>query len=154
MKIIPLQEQSAITPARGTAPGGHAPGHLGELTQIVDFALVDAVLAEAGAREKRVRLLPARVMVYFVLALALFEHCSYRAVWGKLTAQLPAGVLIRPAVSSLARARRRLGARPLKLLFQTLAGPVGERGRPGVRYFSGNRKYSHTPWLMTSTGYR
>ncbi|MFI6063555.1 IS4 family transposase [Streptomyces sp. NPDC051286] len=112
----------------------HAPGHLGELTQIVDFALVDAVLAETGAREKRVRLLPARVMVYFVLALALFERCSYRAVWGKLTAQLPAGVLVRPAVSSLARARRRLGARPLKLLFQTLAGPVGERGRPGVHY--------------------
>ncbi len=41
---------------------------------------MDAVLAETGAREKRVRLLPARVMVYFVLALALFEHGSYRAV--------------------------------------------------------------------------
>jgi len=129
-----LQEQSAIMPALGTAPGVHAPGHLGELTQIVDFALVDAVLAETGAREKRVRLLPARVMVYFLLALALFERGSYRAVWGKLTAHLPAAVFVRPAVSSLVRARRRLGARPLKLLFQTLAGPVGERGRPGVRY--------------------
>jgi hypothetical protein len=129
-----LQEQSAIMPARGTAPGVHAPGHLGELTQIVDFALVDAVLAETGAREKRVRLLPARVVVYFLLALALFEHGSYRAVWGKLTAHLPAAVLVCPAVSSLVRARRRLGARPLKLLFQTLAGPVGGRGRPGVHY--------------------
>ncbi|MET7458716.1 transposase domain-containing protein [Streptomyces sp. NPDC005574] len=129
-----MQEQSAITAVRGTASGVHAPGHLGELTQIVDFALVDAVLAETGAQEKRVRLLPARVMVYFFLALALFEHCSYRAVWGKLTMHLPAAVLVRPAVSSLVRARRRLGARPLKLLFHTLAGPVGERGRPGVLY--------------------
>jgi hypothetical protein len=112
----------------------YAPGHLGELTQLVDFDLVDAVLEETGAREKRLRLLPARVMVYFVLALALFEHCSYRAVWDKLTAHLPVGVIVRPAASSLSRARRRLGARPLKVLFEAVAGPVGERRRPGVYY--------------------
>jgi hypothetical protein len=47
------------------------------LTQIVDFALVDAVLEETGRREKRLRLLPSRVVVHFVLALALFEHHSY-----------------------------------------------------------------------------
>jgi hypothetical protein len=129
-----LREQSAITPGQGAAPGVHAPGHLGELTQVVDFELVDAVLAETGAQEKRVRLLPARVMVYFVLAMALFEHCSYRAVWGKLTAHLPVGVIARPAVSSLSRARRRLGARPLKALFEAVAGPVGERRRPRVYY--------------------
>jgi hypothetical protein len=128
-----LQKQSAITAPVGPISGFYAPGHLGELTQIVDFPLVDAVLEETGARERRVRLLPARVMVYFVLALALFEHSSYRAVWGKLTAHLPAA-LARPAVSSLARARRRLGARPLKVLFETLAGPVGAKGRPGVHY--------------------
>ncbi|MGA5703102.1 transposase domain-containing protein [Peterkaempfera bronchialis] len=102
-----MQEQSATMPAAGSAPGVYAPGQLGELTQIVDFDLVDAVLEETGAREKRVRLLPARVMVYFVLALALFEHCSYRAVWDKLTAHLPVAVIARPAVSSLSRARRR-----------------------------------------------
>ncbi|MHA6757086.1 IS4 family transposase [Streptacidiphilus sp. PAMC 29251] len=129
-----MRDQSATTPAMQVIPGVYAPGHLGELTQIVDFALVDAVLEETGAREKRLRLLPARVMVYFVLALALFEHASYRAVWGKLTAHLPAAVIVRPAVSSLARARRRLGARPLKVLFETLAGPVGERHRPGSFY--------------------
>ncbi|MEU2630029.1 transposase domain-containing protein [Kitasatospora sp. NPDC007106] len=55
-------------------------------------------------------------MVYFVLALALFEHCSYRAVWGKSTAHLPVAVVVRPAGPSLLRARRRLGARPLKAL--------------------------------------
>jgi len=53
---------------------------LGELTQVIDPQLVDAVLEETGAREQRVRLLPARVVVYFVLALAVFEHCSYQAV--------------------------------------------------------------------------
>ncbi|MER6105653.1 transposase domain-containing protein [Streptomyces sp. NPDC001832] len=79
------------------------------MTQIVDFALVDAVLEETGRREKCVRLLPSRVVVYFVLALALFEHRSYRTVWSKLTAALTPLDLVRPAVSSLTRARRRWG---------------------------------------------
>lgn len=114
-------------------PGVFAPGHLGELTQVIDFALVDAVLEETGARERRLRLLPSRV-VYFVLALALFEHCSYRAVWGKLTAGLGGLAVAQPAVSSLARARRRVGAGPLRLLFRTLAGPVGLPGQAGVFY--------------------
>ncbi|MEV1177496.1 transposase domain-containing protein, partial [Nonomuraea sp. NPDC049784] len=65
-----MQEKSAITRTIETAAGVHAPGHLGELTQIVDFTLMDAVLEETGAREKRLRLLPARVVVYFTLALA------------------------------------------------------------------------------------
>jgi hypothetical protein len=129
-----LQENSAITRTIETAAGVHAPGHLGELTQIVDFALVDAVLEETGARERRVRLLPARVVVYFTLALALLEHCSYRAVWGKLTATLGPLALVCPAVSSLARARRRVGTAPLRRLFETLAGPVADRGQAGAFY--------------------
>ncbi|WP_370268027.1 transposase domain-containing protein [Streptomyces sp. V4I8] len=112
----------------------YAPGHLGELTQIVDFALVDAVLEETGTRERRVRLLPSRVVVYFVLALALFEQDSYRGVWGKLVAGLEGLSLVRPAVSSLSRARRRIGAAPLRRLLETLAGPVAYRGQVGVFY--------------------
>ncbi|MEO3781213.1 transposase domain-containing protein [Micromonospora sp. B11E3] len=77
-----MQEKSVITRSIEVAGGVHAPGHLGELTQIIDFDLVDAVLEETGTREKRLRLLPSRVVVYFVLALALLEHCSYRATWG------------------------------------------------------------------------
>lgn len=129
-----MQEKSAITRTIKTAAGVHAPGHLGELTQIVDFELVDAVLEETGTREKRVRLLPARVVVYFTLALALFEHCSYKAVWGKLTVTLGPLALICPAASSLARARRRVGTAPLRRLFQTLAGPVADRGQAGAFY--------------------
>jgi Insertion element 4 transposase N-terminal/Transposase DDE domain len=129
-----LQEESVITRVIRAAPGVFAPGHLGELTQVIDFALVDAVLEETGARERRLRLLPSRVVVYFVLALALFEHCSYRAVWGKLTAGLGGLAVAQPAVSSLARARRRIGAEPLRRLFRTLAGPVGLPGQPGVFY--------------------
>lgn len=129
-----MQEKCVITSTVETARGVLAPGHLGELTQIVDFALVDAVLAETGRTEKRRRLLPARVAVYFVLALALFEHHSYRAVWGKLTAALGPLALVAPAASSLSRARRRVGSLPLRRLFETLAGPVATRTQRGSFY--------------------
>jgi hypothetical protein len=131
-----LQEESVITRTIRTAAGVLAPGHLGELTQVIDFALVDAVLEETRAVERRRRLLPSRVVVYFVLALALFEHVSYRAVWGKLTGELRlAGLAVAsPAVSSLARARRRVGTAPLERLFAVLAGPAGLPGTPGVFY--------------------
>ncbi|MFC9431029.1 transposase domain-containing protein [Streptomyces sp. NPDC056987] len=124
-----MQEKSVITRTVEAAGGLYAPGHLGELTQIVDFVLVDTVLEETGSREKRLRLLPSRVVVYFVLALALFEDCSCWGVWGKLTAGLEGLPLVRLAVSSLSRARRRIGAAPLRRLFEILAGPVAHLGR-------------------------
>ncbi|MEJ8632467.1 transposase domain-containing protein [Streptomyces sp. MS2.AVA.5] len=129
-----MQEKSVIVRMIEVAGGVYAPGHVGELTQIVDFALVDAVLEETGTREKRLRLLPSRVVVYFVLALSLFEHDSYRTVWGKLVAGLEGLALVRPSVSSLSRARRRIGVAPLRRLFETLAGPVAARGQAGAFY--------------------
>lgn len=127
--------QQSVMPAVSVAVSGvFAPGQLGELTQIIDVALVDEVLVEHDAVERRLRLLPARVVVYFVLALALFESCSYRAVWGKLTASLSGAALRGPAASSLARARRRVGAAPLKAVFEAIAGPVAATGRAGSFY--------------------
>ncbi len=93
---------------------------------------MDAVLEETGTRERRLRLLPSQVVVYFVLAPALFEDCSSRSVWGKLVAGLESLALVRPAVSSLSRARQRIGAAPLRRLFETLAGPVAHRGQSGA----------------------
>ncbi|WP_199820696.1 transposase domain-containing protein, partial [Streptomyces sp. NRRL F-2664] len=43
---------------------------LGDLTEVFPPELVDAVLAKSRSREVRVRLLPPRLMVYFVLARA------------------------------------------------------------------------------------
>jgi hypothetical protein len=54
------------------AAGVFGPGHLGELTQIVPFGLADAVLEDACATERRLRLLPSRVGLYFVLTMVLF----------------------------------------------------------------------------------
>ena len=120
----PLSDQCAITRKIAVADGVFAPGHLGELTQIVSFDMVDAVLAEHGGLQQRLRKLPARVVVYLLLAAALFEECGYLAVWRKLTSAL--GVLPIPAITAtgLWHARCRLGVRPLRALFDLLRGPA------------------------------
>jgi hypothetical protein len=67
-----------VTTVITVAGGVFAPGHLGELTRIVPFELADAVLAEEGGLEKRVRLLPSRVGLYFLLAISTAaspSHC-------------------------------------------------------------------------------
>ncbi|MGW6412827.1 transposase domain-containing protein [Streptomyces vinaceus] len=112
----------------------HAPGHLDELTQVIDPQLVDAILDETGSRERRVRLLPSRVVVQFVLALAFFEHSSYTAVLGQAPREAARVGARRPGASSLSRARRRLGSAPLRRLFEVLAGPVATRAQTSSFY--------------------
>src|SRR5215211_7936410 len=53
---------------------------IGVLTRVFPPELVDRVVAEAGRTERRQRLLPARVVVYYVLGLALYSHASYEEV--------------------------------------------------------------------------
>jgi hypothetical protein len=117
-----------------------APGHLGELTRIIPFEMADAVLEEGGL-ERRVRLLPSRTGVYFLLAMGLFPHSGYLGVWGRLTAGLRGLGLPEPSGKALRDLRRRLGAGPARRLFETLAGPLGRPGTPGVM-FGGYRTVS------------
>jgi len=98
----------------------------------VPFELVDAVLEETGARERRLRLLPSRVGVYFVLAMCLFPRPGYLGVWAKLTAALGGLGLASPSAKALRELRRRIGIAPLKALFETMAGPLGQPRTPGV----------------------
>ncbi|MDJ0347655.1 IS4 family transposase [Streptomyces sp. H10-C2] len=110
-----------------------APGHIGELTQVIPPELVDAVLEETGARERRLRSLPSRVGVYFVLTLGLFEYLGAELVWGKLVAGLTVTVP-RPSEKALRDLRRRVGVAPFKRLFEVLAGPLAQPSTPGVCY--------------------
>jgi Insertion element 4 transposase N-terminal/Transposase DDE domain len=130
-----------VTRTITVAAGVFAPGHLGELTRIVPFELVDAVLEEARARERRVRLLPSRVGVYFALALCLFPQDGYPGAWGRLTAALDGLGLAAPSLKALRCLRRRVGAAPLRLLFEALAGPLGRPRTPGIM-FGGYRTVS------------
>ncbi|MGW5274382.1 transposase domain-containing protein [Streptomyces sp. NPDC004044] len=84
---------------------------LGLLTWVYPPELVDRVVAACGRSEQRKRLLPARLVVYFVLGLALFLPAPYLEVMRHLVAGLRGvGLLGKwhvPAKSSLFRARQR-----------------------------------------------
>ena len=94
---------TTITRAVTVAAGVFAPGHLGELTQYLPFELVDDVLAQTKTVQRRLRDLPSRVGVYFVLALGMYPRLGYARVWGKLTAGLEG------LAGGRARRRRRCG---------------------------------------------
>jgi hypothetical protein len=143
----------------GVSPEGWLPDRVsvGALTRAFPPELVDRVVDTTDTRELRRRLLPARLVVYFVLALWLFRgpNCGYGRVMVKLAdalyhrrrgRQLLDGVLDPdgwvdagagrrwrpPNISNLARARTRLGADPLHMLFDHVAGPVGTPDAAGV----------------------
>ncbi len=115
-----------------SSAGVFTAGHLGELTPYLPVELVDDVLERTKTTQRRLRALPSRVGVYFLLALGMFPRLGYARVWDKLTAGL-AGVR-RPSEKALRDLRRRLGPAPLKALFEVVAGPVAQPGTPGVCY--------------------
>ncbi len=116
------------------AAGVFAPGHLGELTRYLPFELVDDVLEMTGAVQRRMRMLPSRVGMYFILAMTLFPGLGYLRVWDKMTAALEDLELPRPSEKALRDLRRRIGPATVKALFETIAVPLAPPGTPGVFY--------------------
>jgi hypothetical protein len=116
--------QSVITRMVTVAGGRFAPGHLGELTQLVPFEMVDEALAQTRTVQSRIRDVPSRVVVYLLLAACLFPELGYPGVWRKLTAGLEGLAVAAPTPSALLQARRRVGAAPLRFLFDLLRGPA------------------------------
>jgi hypothetical protein len=129
-----LVDQIAITRTVRVATGVFAPGHLGELTQLIPFEMVDEVLAATRRVQQRVRLLPARVVLYLVLAGCLFAELGYPQVWQQVTAGLTGLALTQPTSSALRQARQRLGPAPLRALFDLLRGPAVTTAAQTVRW--------------------
>ena len=132
-----MRSQSAtttITRAVTVAAGAFAPGHLGELTQYLPFELVDDILEQTKTVQRRLRELPSRVGVYFLLALGMYPRLGYARVWAKLTAGLAGLDLPCPSEKALRDLRRRLGPAPLKALFEVVAGPLAQPHTRGVRF--------------------
>lgn len=110
---------------------------LGVLAEIIGRDLIEDVLDETGRREQRTRRLPAHVMVRFCLAMCLFYDDDYEEVMRKLIGSLKEmdswrDEWVVPSTSALTQARQRLTARPLRVLFERIAGPVAGRGTKGA----------------------
>ncbi|MCC5576295.1 IS4 family transposase [Microtetraspora sp. AC03309] len=114
------------------AAGAFAPGHLGELTRLIPFEMVDEALAHTGRTQVRVRDLPSRVVVYSLLAGCLFPELGWRQVWQRLTAGLTGLKLAVPTAAALVQARRRVGLEPMWWLWELLRGPAAGIATPGV----------------------
>jgi len=127
-------DQVSISRSVRVAAGAFAPGHLGELTRVVPFEMVDDVLESTGRVQARVRVLPARVVVYLLLAAALFADVGYGQVWDKLCAGVGDAGATRPCASALRQARVRLGAGPLRALFALVSGPAPTLARGACTY--------------------
>ena len=96
--------------------------------------MVDDALATTRSTQSRVRLVPARVTVYLILAGCLFAEVGYRQVWQKLTSALTDLGLVAPTGSALRQARQRLGAAPLRALFDLVRGPAVTSAANPVRW--------------------
>jgi Insertion element 4 transposase N-terminal/Transposase DDE domain len=137
-----LAEEAAMArhPARlpnGTRISDHVT--LGVLTATVPAELVDAVLTDTGRQSQRQRQLPARLVVYYVIALALYAQVSYGEVLrclleGLRWLHLKGLEIGLTGKSAITQARVRLGVAPLKKLFERVAHPIAEPGAPGAWY--------------------
>ncbi|MGH3817874.1 MAG: IS4 family transposase [Pseudonocardiaceae bacterium] len=116
---------------------------IGVLSGLIHRDIVDDAINECKKREQRSRLLPAHVVVYYVLALNLFFGDSYEEVMRQLVNGLRVLGNWRdnwkvPTTSAVSQARTRLGEAPMKLLFRRIAVPMARAGTRGA-WFAGLR---------------
>ncbi|MEH1017218.1 IS4 family transposase [Micromonospora sp. CPCC 206060] len=120
-------------------PRGRLTDHigLGVVSARFNRDLLEEVLNRSQRREKRVRRLPAHVMIRYVIAMGLFCAESYDEVMRRLV-----GNLRRlgswdddwqvPTASAITQARQRLGAEPVKMLFDRACVPLAGPGTKGA----------------------
>ena len=110
---------------------------LGVVAKTFPRAAVADVLRRTGKMSARQRDLPAHVVVYYTIALALYMHASYREVLRCLLegVQWLSDKEIEPKVavrSSISQARIRLGWEPLRLLHDEVVQPIATKDTPGA----------------------
>jgi hypothetical protein len=111
---------------------------LGVIARTFPAERVRQVLAETGRASARERDLPAQVMVYYAIALALYMGSSTREVlrclleglrwlWGAEAVKVA-------GKSGISQARHRLGETPLRKLYEALVQPIATRASKGAWY--------------------
>lgn len=113
--------------------------NIGVLTTRFPLDQIHEILRQTSKESKRLRDLPAHVMMYYVVALALYRAEGSREVLRLLLAGLQAivglGVEVEPATkAAISRARSRLGMEPVKELYDRIAGPVADAQTQGAFY--------------------
>ena len=111
---------------------------LGVLTAQFPMELVEQVLFATERFSERERALPAHLMVYYAIALALYAEVSTREVLrcvvegARWLGDPTPGMM--PSKSGISQARTRLGAAPLEALYRRVVAPVAVAGTPGAWY--------------------
>jgi Insertion element 4 transposase N-terminal/Transposase DDE domain len=112
---------------------------LGVITKTFPMKEVRAVLAATGRASVRQRELPAHVVVYYVIALALYMQASYREVLRCLMEGIqwlldPSAAVTVAGKSGISQARTRLGWEPLHRLHDAVVRPIAVRATRGAWY--------------------
>ena len=112
---------------------------LGVITKFFPVEKVREALKQTNRTSVRERDLPAHVVVYYVIALALYMRSSYREVLRCLLEGVqwlldPSATAKVAGKSGISQARSRLGPEPLKKLYQSLVAPIAEQRTKGAWY--------------------
>jgi hypothetical protein len=129
--------------ARTQSTWAASPGisaHLGiaNICRTLDPAAVRAALEQSGKGTKRYRDLPAEAVVYFVIAMALYMHVNLREVLFCLIEglRMVRGLDIKATgKSGISQARTRIGAEPLRRLYEQLVRPIATPATKGAWRF-------------------
>jgi hypothetical protein len=112
---------------------------LGVIAKFFPVEKVRKVLEQTGRASVRERDLPAHVVVYYVIALALYMRSSYREVLRCLLEGVqwlldPSAAVKVAGKSGISQARSRLGVEPVKALYEAVVIPIAERRTKGAWY--------------------
>jgi hypothetical protein len=114
---------------------------LGVIAKAFPVSKVHAVLRTTGKASVRQRDLPAHVVIYYVIALALYMQSSYREVLRCLLEGVqwlldPSATVKVAGKSGVSQARTRLGSEPLRQLHDEVVQPIAVLATRGAWYRS------------------
>jgi hypothetical protein len=112
---------------------------LGVIARFFPVEKIREVLEQTKRASVRERDLPAHVVVYYVIALALYMRCSYREVLRCLLEGVqwlldPSAKVKVAGKSGISQARSRLGVEPVKKLYHAIVEPIAEKRTKGAWY--------------------
>lgn len=106
------------------------------ITEFIPLQTMKDIIQECHVQEKRLRCLPAWLMVLLCILRGLFAQEAFASVFARLcfVPCLKSNFSLSdlPDKSALCLARYRLGARPLALLFKRICQPIATPQTPGA----------------------